>query len=195
MSLMHEAPSNEFARPSARQSLRAATADLHAIVDTRFSRAFGRDRLAYAAFLSALARAVLPLEAALEEGAVEQLMPDWPRRRRSAALHHDLRQLGLPIPVPAAVGPVAEEARLFGMLYVLEGSRLGGKLLRRRALAHPDVEVQAATQYLSHGAGSDLWRTFLDRLEASPAVARAPGAAISGARAAFALFAPEPTCD
>jgi heme oxygenase len=76
------------------------------------------------------------------------------------------------------------------MLYVLEGSRLGGKLLLRRALADPDPRIRAATRYLAHGDGSGLWQAFLERLEASAAVARSHDAAIAGAREAFALFAP-----
>jgi heme oxygenase (biliverdin-IX-beta and delta-forming) len=71
---------------------------------------------------------------------------------------------------------------------VLEGSRLGGKLLLRRALGHPDVRVRAATRYLSHGAGRNLWSSFLVHLEASSAVVTAPDEAVAGARAAFALF-------
>lgn len=75
------------------------------------------------------------------------------------------------------------------MLYVLEGSRLGGKLLLRRALANPDRQMRSATRYLGHGDGRDLWRFFLERLEASPTVASAPDAAVAGARDAFSLFA------
>jgi heme oxygenase len=76
------------------------------------------------------------------------------------------------------------------MLYVLEGSRLGGRLLLRRTLANPDPQVRSATRYLGHGGGRDLWRPFLEQLEASTAVAAAPDTAIAGAREAFALFIP-----
>jgi heme oxygenase len=75
------------------------------------------------------------------------------------------------------------------MVYVLEGSRLGGKLLLRRARANPDPPVRLATHYLAHGEGLDLWRPFLQRLEASVAVIQAPHEAVAGARAAFMTFA------
>jgi len=71
---------------------------------------------------------------------------------------------------------------------VLEGSRLGGKLLLLLALASPDPQVRAATHYLGHGSGCDLWNAFLESLEASVVVARSPDDAIAGAREAFALF-------
>lgn len=172
--------------------LRAATAALHAEVDARFSGPFDTDKNAYGAFLTALARAVLPLEGALEQGGVERMFPDWPARRRSAELEHDLEILGIPVPSPVPVSVTRNEARLFGRLYVLEGSRLGGKLLVKRALANADPQVRAATNYLGHGAGADFWRGFLQRLEDSAAVAAAPDRTMLGAREAFGLFRTEP---
>ena len=172
--------------------LRAATAALHAEVDARFSGPFDTDKDAYRAFLAALARAVLPLERALEEGGVSRLLPDWAARRRSDALENDLEILGVPVPLPVSVTVTTDEARLFGRLYVLEGSRLGGKLLARRARENADPEVREATHYLGHGAGADFWREFLQRLEASEAVAGSPQRTMLGAREAFGLFGPEP---
>lgn len=171
--------------------LRAATAALHAEVDARFSGPFDTDKNAYTAFLTALARAVRPLEGALEQGGVERVLPDWPARRRSAALERDLDILGVPVPAPVQVMVTSDEARLFGRLYVLEGSRLGGKLLVRRALGNDDPRVRAATNYLGHGAGADFWRGFLRRLEESEAVAAAPARTMLGAREAFGLFQAE----
>lgn len=171
--------------------LRAATAALHAEVDARFSGPFETDKNAYAAFLTALAWTVPSLELALEQGGVERLLPDWPLRRRSEALERDLDILGVPVPVATSVDVTADEARLFGRLYVLEGSRLGGSLLAKRACGHADPQVRAATNYLAHGAGADFWRSFLQRLEASQAVAAAPRRTILGAREAFGLFMEE----
>lgn len=176
-----------------RRMLRAATADLHATVDTQFSGAFDLDRASYGLFLSALARAVLPLEAAFEAAGVERLLPDWAQRRRGPLLRSDLERLDLWLPGPVTVERPDSEARLFGMLYVLEGSRLGGKLLLRKVLANPDPDVRSATRYLGHGSGRDLWPAFLDRLEASPAVAEAPDLTIAGARDAFTLFMSDAT--
>lgn len=175
-------------RSSARQMLRAATAALHGEVDARFSGPFETDKNAYTAFLTSLARAVPPLEFALQQGGVERLLPDWPLRCRAAVLKRDLDILGVSMPTAIAVEVTEDEARLFGRLYVLEGSRLGGGLLVKRARGHADPEVRAATNYLAHGAGGDFWRGFLQRLEASPAVAADPQRTILGAREAFGLF-------
>jgi heme oxygenase len=167
--------------------LRAATIDLHAAVDARFSRGWNRDAKGYAAFLVALARVVIPLERALETAGVAKLLPDWADRRRSDALAEDLASLDEPLS-PIHVEPLAGEAQMFGALYVLEGSRLGGKLLLKRALEHPDERVRAATRYLSHGADRNLWPSFVQRLDASAAVAEAPDDAVAAARWAFMLF-------
>ena len=168
--------------------LRTATADLHAKVDVRFSGAFDEDRNAYAQFLSTLARAVIPLEQAFAQAGVKRLLPDWPQRRRTPALIEDLATLDVLTPPAAPVPTPESDASLLGMVYVLEGSRLGGKLLLRRARANPDPQVRLATHYLAHGEGLDLWRPFLQRLEASAAVTEAPQEAVAGARAAFMTF-------
>jgi len=173
---------------SARRMLRAATADLHAAVDAQFSGDFATDRGAYIRFLTALGAVVPPLEAAFEAAGVDQLLPDWPQRRRAPSLRSDLQTMGLPVPIPLPVTPPHSAAKLFGMLYVLEGSRLGGKLLLRRALANSDPQVRSATRYLGHGNARDLWHPFLQCLEASTAVACSPDAAADGAREAFDLF-------
>jgi heme oxygenase len=168
--------------------LRAATADLHAEVDARFSIAFNGEADGYARFLAAMASAMVPLERALEAAGIEEVLPDWTERRRASLLLDDLAALGgKPVqetPAPAANG----EARQLGMVYVLEGSRLGGKLLLKRALGSTDPTVRAATRYLSHGTDRNLWTSFLQRLESSADVSRAPAEAIAGARQAFALF-------
>lgn len=171
--------------------LRTATSALHAEVDGRFSGPFETDKNAYSAFLLSLARAVPPLERALEQGGVERLLPDWRLRRRSGALQRDLDILGVRAPAAIAVDVTGDEARLFGRLYVLEGSRLGGSLLVKRARASADPLVRTATHYLSHGAGADFWRGFLQRLEDSQAVAAAPERAMLGARETFGLFMTE----
>ena len=117
------------------------------------------------------------------------LLPDWNERSRSAALDADLAELGIPCPPVATAPRLDGEAFLFGVLYVLEGSRLGARLLTRQILANGDPHLRRATRYLRHGEGKPFWQTFLARLEASIAVRRSPERAVAGAVAAFACFA------
>lgn len=173
---------------TARALLRTATSELHARIDTALSGSFDTDLGAYTGFLQSLSRGVFPLERLFEKSGVERLLPDWPERRRAAALRQDLAALGVEAPEPADMAPAGGDAWLFGALYVLEGSRLGGKLLLKQVLANPDPRARMATAYLSQGADKALWPSFLLRLEASDAVAKSPDQAVAGARAAFVQF-------
>lgn len=168
--------------------LRSATADLHAKVDARFAGIFDGTSVDYAGFLSAMAAVLFPLERALECASIHRILPDWEDRRRASLLLADLQVLGADPPREVDLPFVGGAARQLGIVYVLEGSRLGGKLLMRRALDHADSRVRSATRYLAHGATRDLWSTFLVRLESSRAVMSSPDETVAGARAAFTLF-------
>lgn len=173
---------------SARFLLRDSTADLHKRIDDAFSGPFDTDTASYGRFLLRLAAAICSLEQGMESEGIRVFLPDWDDRRRRHALARDLETLGVAMPEPAQSPFIAGEAALFGAAYVLEGSRLGGKVLLRRVMANPDPRARAATHHLRHGNDAGLWQSFLTRLEASTAVRQAPDEAVAGARAAFGLF-------
>ncbi|WP_028238927.1 biliverdin-producing heme oxygenase [Stutzerimonas azotifigens] len=166
---------------SLRQWLRQASGPLHARVDEAFG-AFALDsREGYRRFLRAHGRALGTLEPALEAAGVDRLLADWPQRRRRMALRDDLAQLGEPMPAPLAAPAIGGEAWCWGAVYVLEGSRLGARVLTAR------VRPAEPLGYLGHGAGQPLWPGFLQALE-SGAQALDPAQLQAGAEAAFALF-------
>lgn len=172
-----------------RHLLREETAPAHARVDRHFGALIEAGD--YGEFLTASASAVLPLEEALTRAGADGLLPDWAERRRGGALHADLAALGITADREADLPlDVGGEAHQFGMLYVLEGSRLGAKVLLADLMTRADPDISGAMHYLRHGAGRRFWPTFLERLEDSSAVARAPQEAVAGAQAAFALFVP-----
>ncbi len=115
----------------ARTALRSATADHHEQVDQLFSQATLSDKGGYARFLMAQAAAFLPTEEALDRDGAEQAVSDWPSRRRGALLKADLDALGLPCTPPEASLRFEGTPALLGGIYVLEGSRLGGAVLKR----------------------------------------------------------------
>ena len=78
---------------------------------------------------------------------------------------------------------------MLGAMYVLEGSRLGAKYLLRIVAGCGEPQVAAATNYLEHGNGLPLWRTFLERLEREAVTPDGEAELISGAQRAFAMFA------
>jgi len=138
-------------------------------------------RAGYADFLRAQARVLLPLEAQMERAGVERVLPDWELRRRSDALRRDLESLKTPS-FPAVVPSLQSGSELLGAAYVLEGSRLGARVMRSR------VVQGLPTAFLDHGEGLRLWQSFLPVLESNADVRRDPDAAAAAAKAVFGLF-------
>ena len=171
---------------SLRTFLRSATSAAHARLDAASSVFDLRLRPSYGRFLATQAAALLPLELVLERqsGAV---ISDWPVRRRTGAILADLDRLRTPVPPPVPLVSGDSPAWTLGALYVLEGSRLGGAVLRRRVLEGDDADCRAATAYLGHGAAQRLWPSFLAQLETAAAHGDRPGL-VAGAIAAFTAF-------
>ena len=167
-----------------RERLRGATASDHEALDGLAAGLDFDSVSGYGRFLYASAAALTPLELALERAGVESWLPDWSSRTRRKALARDLAAMGL-TPPDLSVHPTPERPFGLGLLYVLEGSRLGARFLARRVLqARPDLPID----YLTHGDDANLWRSFLTWLEAQPKVGLRTDEAIAGARYGFQCF-------
>jgi len=166
---------------TARAALREATAEAHERVDRVFARYDLTDPAGYRAFLLAQAEAFLPVEAALEAGGIAELVPDWPGRRRAALLLSDLADLGVS-PAAGASPRLAGSAALLGAAYVLEGSRLGGALLKRGL---PDTLPK---RFLEAPQEPGAWRKLLALLEEFLYDPDIIAAACGSANAVFDLF-------
>jgi heme oxygenase len=175
---------------SARARLRHATDGMHRAVDSRFAGLLADAADGYERFLTAIAGGLLPLERALTRAHIERIWPDWPYHARSAALHKDLARLDIDVPAQQAEPHLNSEAEILGVVYVLEGSRLGGAFILRELRRSADPARLNAIGYLSHGEGQGLWPRFLQHLEASDAVKCAPEEAEAGAALAFSYFLP-----
>jgi heme oxygenase len=139
--------------------LRAATAAAHERVDAIYSQFDLADRDGYRRFLLAQAIAFLPVEAALDAAGAEMFILDWPERRRAHLIRADLDELGEEA-VPAMAPPlIAGAGAVLGAAYVIEGSRLGGKLLRQ---AVPD---ELPRRFLDAPQKSASWRRLLENLD------------------------------
>lgn len=113
------------------------------------------------------------LEPLLEQSAGLALrLPDWQERRKLPWLRDDLSWLGVSeenlakIPVCTKVPRVDSVARTFGVLYVVEGSTLGGQVISRY-LAHSLLlnPCRGISFFGGHGNSTGLrWRTFTDVL-------------------------------
>ena len=166
---------------SKRFALKAATEDIHQALDDTLSRFDLADEADYARFLSIHARAIPPIEAALEEGGIGSVVDGW-RRHRTEALAADLAALGHGMPAPAAAPRVDGVGALLGTAYVLEGSRLGGQLLRRK------VGEGLPVTYLGQSNSTQPWAAVVAALDRHLYSANDLGEAKDAARRCFALF-------
>ena len=183
---------------AAHKALRTGTAEAHDRVDAAFATFDLTDRESYAAFLRAHAEVLLPLEGALPG---ERILEDWEDRKRGALLREDLAFL----PKPATsrhpgegrdlephrdalatqdAGPRWHNdlAALAGALYVLEGSRLGGRFLSRQ------IPRGFPRAYLDADQAPEKWRNLLDRLETILYQPAALQSALAAAHQVFAAF-------
>lgn len=169
-------------RNAARAALRSATGPDHERLDGLFERFDLSDANAYRAFLTAHAMALPAVERALDEAGFADLLPDWPDRRRGAALSNDLAAIDAPVPEPLPFPSPQSSAGQWGAAYVVEGSRLGGAMLAKR------VGEGLPRSYLGTPQAPGAWRNFLESLDKHLTSAEDIAEATARARAVFALF-------
>jgi len=151
--------------------LRIATRADHERVDALFGHFRLDDEASYRLFLKAHASAIAALEPAAQ-----------PDAARLPLLRADLDALGETMPAALPLAPPADEAMRWGMLYALEGSRLGGAMLARQ------VAPGLPKAYLSAVHEKGGWVAFQQAMDAAAGDADWEQQAIAGAQAAFALF-------
>ncbi len=106
------------------------------------------------------------------ERALEPLLADYPGlefedRRRSPWLAADLADLGVDATPPCRIAAPASTAEALGFFYVLEGSTLGGKVIRR-AMEAKGADMLGLSFLTPYGeATGERWRAFMTLLEAT----------------------------
>lgn len=179
-----------------RNSLRGATDHLHRDLE-RIVAAFKLGDVGhYRHFLRANAATLIAIEQLLENAGVANLLPDWEQRKRRDAILVDLSSLDSQVQPLALRRTAPTPPEMFGILYVLEGSRLDARVLLEQVLASGDERVRNASAYLRHGQSEpgqcdenqpSLWRSFLQQLETNDA-ADDQTQTVSGAVYAFTMF-------
>jgi len=164
---------------SAHAIVKARTAAAHRRIDAAYSGFDLSHGDSYITFLQAHARVLPPIEAALGHG------PNLPRwRPRSALLSQDLVTFGVYPSKPLVVSETLGIAEKFGLLYVLEGSRLGGRILLRR------VGVGYSSHFLSAKHELGEWFAFTEALDARASAENADWleGVVAGANHGFQLY-------
>jgi heme oxygenase (biliverdin-IX-beta and delta-forming) len=174
-------------RPVSRcDSLHIATEDLQHDLDRSASGFELSDRRHYRGYLQASASALLAVEQLLEQAGVDQLLTDWPSRSRSAAILADLQSLDIQAEPFALRRAPPTQAEMFGILYVLEESRLEARALLPRVLGSDDAAVRDTSAYL-RASEPALWQSFVRELETHIA-ADDQTQTVAGAVYAFMIF-------
>ena len=176
-------------RGNAHETLRRHTRHLHDALDARLVLSNLTSRTGYIDYLL-INWACVPIEHALERAGIDQVLPDWERRRRRNALLTDLEALGVAPPSYAALAIDSDVGSLLGWSYVLEGSRLGASVVLQTVMASSELEIASTTGFLRHGDGERLWESFKVELEKINLHPLTITMACIGATAAFQRFAP-----
>jgi len=188
----------DFSPLLARIELRHATAAVHQRlhhVPVFAALADGRlDRAAYVGLLGRLYGFHDPFEAAVDQAGPPGLQPaEW---RRAHLLRSDMATLGQSeaaiqrLPRHPVVGGQWTPARAMGVLYVIEGSTLGGRLLARQLdhLVPTDAESGRSFLLAGTGTGHVRWRDFCAALDAYGAEPAFRAEMVAGAIETFQCF-------
>lgn len=169
--------------------LRAATSPAHERLERRIGifdaivEPHGRAQLARRFFdFHASAEAALAPRLSALDGL------EFERRRRSPHISDDLARIGAPAGQAAVASPPspASTAEALGFLYVLEGSSLGGRVIRRQA-ERRGLSLEGLGFLDPYGpAAGEMWRRFLAVLSAHCVDAAAAADAARGAVGGFA---------
>ncbi|MFJ4112616.1 biliverdin-producing heme oxygenase [Pseudomonas sp. NPDC089758] len=171
-------------------ALREGTRDCHKSLEARlpfFAASF--DAAAYSRLLQAYYGFHAPLEARL--GDYQE-----PVRAKTPALTLDLQALHLSaadidaLPLCQALPGIDDEAGALGVMYVLEGSTLGGQVLKRAMAERLGLGPANGTAFFDvYGARTgDYWRRFLDRLGQASSAPAAQAATVQAAIETFQSF-------
>ncbi|WP_426788997.1 biliverdin-producing heme oxygenase [Xanthomonas campestris] len=177
---------------SAALALRHATQEAHTRVESvPLMQALGQGHIdadTYAQVLRRHHRLLAGFEEQLSDWLVTLVGSGWQYRRRVPALREDLRVLGQPVDAAVPPPPASSEAVRWGMLYVIEGSQLGGRVIARMLRKRQPGLAHALHYFELADEDPAGWRRFQAVLEQRLQSAAARADAIAGAQAMFAHF-------
>ena len=124
----------------------------------------------YARLLQLFYRYFGGLERLIEKFIDEATLPDYDMRRKAALIGLDLETLNAPLPATAALNelPVIKNTQeALGALYVMEGSTLGGQVIKGMLARQLNIDDDFATLFFN-GYGTNtgqMWQSFKQALD------------------------------
>lgn len=191
---MHHHASPDQAEESRTKRLKAATREIHGLLDTSIMVAEPfATRENFARFVKTQYRFHRDLDALFSDERLDALLPDLKGRRRLSMIEQDLADLETALPAGLAAphfaaGETPDLATALGWLYVVEGSNLGAAFLLKDAAKLGLGEEFGARHLAGAPEGRGLhWRTFTAALDAVSLSEEEEDRAIEGAKAAFSV--------
>ncbi len=157
------------ARRSLRETLRWSTRDSHAALDALFVRVVDpRETALYDAFVRMNHACHAQIEPILEASPLAAVVALDPASSRLAALRRDMDRLALaPLELPPFALQAPSLAQAAGVVYVIEGSRLGATVISRRLEAAARAgEGERSRDYLTDSAEPKAFAVLMDGLAA-----------------------------
>ena len=171
-----------------RMGLKRRTANAHASLDRLVdSMGFFADVTRYNRFLNANAAAHAVVEKALEDGGYRDAF-FLPSPRRSVLARQDATELAPSVPLATPLKPLSCIEEALGVLYVVEGSSLGGRVLAKRLSSVPIGS--GGVHFLSGDVidAMDRWRACVRQLDEVLTTETAVSRAAESANRVFDLF-------
>lgn len=144
----------------------------------------------YASILKTFYGFYFPLQIRIFHHISHSRLPDIDERQSASLILNDLAELGLRpdfIALCELIPAIRSEAEAFGALYVLEGSTLGARQIKKMLMTNDKLQIpENATRFFT-GYGSDTpekWKSFLDALNKHTEVDEI----LSTAKETFTLF-------
>lgn len=170
--------------------LKQATAPRHASTEKALIKHIKGIRNAqdYASLLYCMYGYFAPMEAHIEALSVT-LIPDTQQRRKASRIPEDLQALGFPAPqhIAAKLPVLHSTAEALACQYVLEGSTLGGAVIKKmisgQCPAIPETAFSFFSGYGEHNR--DMWLSFLNSFNAAITTDTDTRLAIDAANACF----------
>lgn len=124
------------------------------------------------------------------ERAIAPWLADWPglefeARRRTTILQDDLDALGLPAPQRRIAVEAGSVGAALGLMYVLEGSTLGGRVIEREVKARGDDLLGLSFLHPYGDRSGERWRNFMALVDEAAQTPAEVEAVLFGASAGF----------
>lgn len=172
-----------------RHLLRNRTAAAHAALDEAVGPLDNLD--SYRRYLRGLHAFRVPAERLVAAGLAERSagLDGVAPKGIVELMRADMAELGVAPTAPVALEPVGGVSSLLGLIYVLEGSALGARLLKRQAAAIGLGAENGAAHLAAQAESLESWNGFLGALDALPDYNEDEAVAFAEAAFAAALSA------